>query len=456
MDNPAKHTTRVLEMNINSIEDKELSYELFKTRTILKRQIKRRGEEIYESKVFYGRHYESSGACPQSQSLRKRISDTTRYIRQSGVERSSETLLALVRRGGSFSEAKALVERGADVNYVKRPSDRTFFREEQDGTRSEALQEAVCLDRADLVDLLAPKADPVALNASLAFAFERRNIIRSRAEAMSGTLIECGADISLFEHHLPWMVMYHQEEFVALFTESDKKFRQKYLSRALRQAISMDWIEIIPSLLNIGADVDFGEAQALTDAVLSNKPEIVKMLLKAKLPPTYGALASCLLKVYRLFIAISQSERHLLYNILLEAGANGRYLRIAFDEAVGQHDWRMIDLLLKYEQRIFPDYEKGEIIDLAMSARSVELMERVLKKDRHVAIIEMIVQKRMEFLHQHWWFTKQILSLLMVRKVSWELVNVFAERLLGELSLSPCSADLKFSCSKVPQNPEES
>lgn len=308
--------------------------------------------------------------------LRNRLSP------QTGTEFTSRelnrALAEVVESDGSVGLVKALLALGADVNFVRRRRPHGWSKissRKQPGERSNVLLQATLRCRPETVQVLAAHADQENLDSVLRHAIARGNL------AIIATLIEHGASPVQLHDDFQEVVYHNRVDIVRVLLSGHRLPCLACRSTALRIAVENRCLEIIRLLLQHWADVNYGDAIALTRAVEISRPDFVAALISGPVRPTPRSLDAA---IGRLGPLAGEKHSHLNRKILelcLSAGANGpETTRLVTDgllQLVRRRELSILGMILRYKRP--PGQHEPAILVEAIRTEDFDTLVTLLK-----------------------------------------------------------------------------
>lgn len=305
-----------------------------------------------------------------------------RLSSQAGTEFSSrelnKVLAEVIDSDGSVGVVKALVALGADVNFVRRRHSHTWDKitnRSQPGERSNVLLRATLRCRPETVHVLAAHADQANLDSALHHAIVRGNL------KILAALLEHGASPVQLHDDFQDVVYHNKLDVVRVLLSGHHLPCLACRSTGLRIAVENQSLEVVGLLLQHWADVNYGDAIALTRAVEQSRPDFVATLLSGPVRPSPRSLDAA---VGKLRGPLQEQEndvnRHIL-QLCLSAGAAGpettRLITEGLLEMVRRRQTHLLATVLRYRRP--PDqYEAAALIE-AIRAEHVEIVIKLLE-----------------------------------------------------------------------------
>ena len=290
----------------------------------------------------------------------------------------NKVLAEIVESDGSVGVVKALVALGADVNFDRRRNSTTWNKitqRSQPGERSNVLLRAVIRCRPETVHELAAHADQANLDAVLHHAIARGNL------AVLAALLEHGASPVHLHDDFQEVVYHDQVDLVKVLLSGHHLPCLACRSTGLRIAIENRSVEVVRLLLDHWADVNYGDAIALTRAVEMSRPDLVALLISGPVQPSSRSLDAAVGKLRQLLGENDSMLNHQMLQLCLAAGATGpETLRLVTEglvELVRRRHTLLIGIILQYKTPS-AQYEAAALIE-AVRAEHMDVIAKLLE-----------------------------------------------------------------------------
>ncbi|KAI6258469.1 hypothetical protein MCOR19_005122 [Pyricularia oryzae] len=294
-----------------------------------------------------------------------------------------------VANAGSAGVADALIKKlvtaGGTVNHPNPTNGRTGVAgkllvrrkslESQNFERSRLLQKAVENQQLDMVTVLVPHADPLALDGSLPIAMRSGNLEITQLLLVHGANASQTADGQDAFRQL--CMAGGQANMVGLVLASDGRPSPEWISQAMVDAARKGCHETVLRISRSTADGSFDGGSALKAAVGQCRGDITLAILTGTKPPNVSCLNDAFKQLFS-HATISPSEKLALAEMLLCAGAEGDAVSEALIQATVTEFYDMIDLLLSHGASI--EYQEAKVIRTAISHGRASLVRLLLNE----------------------------------------------------------------------------
>jgi hypothetical protein len=305
-----------------------------------------------------------------------------RFSSQAGTEYTSRelnrVLAEVIDSDGSVGVVKALLALGADVNFARRRHSHTWDKitlRNQPGERNDVLVRATLRCRPETIRVLAAHADQANLDCALHHAIVRGNL------NILAALLEHGASPVQLHDDFQDVVYHNKLQVVKVLLSGHHLPCLACRSTGLRIAVENQSLEIIHLLLQHWADVNYGDAIALTRAVEHARPDFVAALISG---PVRASPRSLDAAVGKLRGATGEMESDLNRDILqlcLSAGAAGpettRLITEGLLEVVKRRQIHLLDTILRYRKPP-GQYEAAALLE-AIRAEQLVIVIKLLE-----------------------------------------------------------------------------
>ncbi|KAK3903660.1 hypothetical protein C8A05DRAFT_32602 [Staphylotrichum tortipilum] len=307
-----------------------------------------------------------------------------RLSSQAGTEFTTKevnkVLAEVIESDGSVGVVKALLALGADVNFVRQRHSMTSWskitqRNQQPGERSNLLLRAVIRCRPETVQELAARADQANLDAVLHDAIARGNLAVLRA------LLEHGASPVHLHDDFQEVVFHDQLDLLKTLLSGHHLPCLSCRSTGLRIAVENRSLDVVRLLLDHWADVNYGDAIALTRAVEVSRPDLVALLLSGAVQASSRSLDAAIGKLRNLLGERDTTLNRELLELCLSAGASGpETMRLVTEdlvEFVRRRHTYLIGTILRHKKPP-GQYEAAALIE-AVRSEQLDIIAKLLE-----------------------------------------------------------------------------
>lgn len=161
---------------------------------------------------------------------------------------------------------------------------------------------------------------------------------------------------------------------VRLLLRARIKVHKKYLTENLPRAVAQGQTEIVSLLVTHGADVNYNHAAALQKALQDQRVDLVLVIMKGK--PTTESVSSIFSDAFSVNSVITPLERKLLLELLLCGGAQGNCVAETLIQVVRGGERSLAHLLVKYGASLH--YQRAKSLRIAISAGDLKLVKILL------------------------------------------------------------------------------
>lgn len=305
-----------------------------------------------------------------------------RLSSQAGTEFTArelnKVLAEVIEADGSLGVVKALLALGADVNFVRRRHSTTWNKitqRNQPGERSNILLRAVIRCRPETVKELAAHADQANLDAVLHHAIARGDL------AVLAALLEHGASPVNLHDDFQEVVYHDQVQLLKVLLSGHHLPCLRCRSTGLRIAVENRSMEVVRLLLDHWADVNYGDAVALTRAVEISRPDLVALLLSGSVQASSRSLDAAIGKLRHLLGENDSTLNRQMLELCLSAGASGpetmRLVTEGLVELVRRRHIQLIGIVLRHK-RPPGQYEAAALIE-AVRAEQLDVVTKLLE-----------------------------------------------------------------------------
>lgn len=284
-----------------------------------------------------------------------------------------------IHEGSQVGVIDSLIAMGADVNISREATENLLKRIRGHDTkdqRSDCLKTAAANRRLDIVRLLTSRgADEISLAQGLREAVRRQypEVVMALLQRRANPNAEKGA---IFQN----AVRSNRLDIITLLLGAPIKISETYVTANLPLSLDSRNTEVVDLLVEHGADVNHGGCEALKKATMLGNPGLLLAILRGQ--PSTESINSC---VGLLFDDVGQrstvSEKHLLLEILLCAGARGDICSDALVKAVTAGYSDIVLLLLRHQVSV--NYNNAKAIEIAISKADVAMVQLLLQSSLH-------------------------------------------------------------------------
>ncbi|KAL2162977.1 hypothetical protein VTH06DRAFT_6813 [Thermothelomyces fergusii] len=291
----------------------------------------------------------------------------------------NKVLAAVVEADGSVGLVKALLALGADVNFVRRrhssPWNKLTHRS-QPIERNDILVRAVARCRPETVRAIAAHADQDNLDTALHHAIARGNL------AVVAALMEHGASPVHLHDDFQDVVFRDQLPLLTVLLSGHHLPCLACRSTGLRIAVENRSAEAVRLLLEHWADVNYGDAVALTRAVELSRPDLVALLLSGPVQPSPRSLDAAVGKLRPLLGGDRGDGPNCeMLELCLAAGATGpetiRLITEGLIDLVRRRQTHVVGIILRH-RRAPGQFEAAALIE-AIRAEHMDVLLKLLE-----------------------------------------------------------------------------
>ncbi|KAL2195244.1 hypothetical protein P885DRAFT_70818 [Corynascus similis CBS 632.67] len=290
----------------------------------------------------------------------------------------NKVLADVVEADGSVGVVKALLALGADVNFVKRRHSNTWNKiahRNLPSERNNILLRAVVRCRPETVHAIAGYADQANLDSALHHAIARGNL------AVVSALMEHGASPVHLHDDFQEVVYHDQLPLLKVLLSGHHLPCLACRSTGLRIAVENRSIGAVRLLLEHWADVNYGDAVALTRAVEVTRPDLVALLLSGPVQPSSRSLDTAVGKLRPLLGEHDTELNREILELCLAAGASGpetiRLVTEGLVDLVRRRNTGLIGIILRYK-RVPGQFEAAALIE-AIRAEQMDVVMKLLE-----------------------------------------------------------------------------
>lgn len=157
---------------------------------------------------------------------------------------------------------------------------------------------------------------------------------------------------------------------VKLLLRARKEISKSLLNECLPIAVEQGQIEIVYLLVRYGADVNDKSALALRKSVQSQRSDLLLAIMKGN--PTSHSVSLAFVDAFLPNSSTTVEEKYLLLDILLCGGANGDPVAEVLIRVVRAGHCRIARLLIAHGASL--DYKRGAALKQAVTARNVKML----------------------------------------------------------------------------------
>ncbi|KAI0871912.1 hypothetical protein GGS24DRAFT_491854 [Hypoxylon argillaceum] len=290
-----------------------------------------------------------------------------------------DALVAHVTDQGSPGVAEALITKlnllGGNLNLVQKSRTSLLSRRRSLdlSERSKILQIAVKNKQLEMVEILLPFADALALDTSLPLAMRNGN------DAITELLIRYGASASQTadgqDAFRQACVVGGQANLIAMITASEGRPSASWISQSMVGAARAGCLDTVIHLSQSIADCNHDGAAALKAAIGLGRRDIVLALLLGNRPPQQPGINEAFEQLMR-HQNINPNEKLAIAEILLCAGAEGNPVAQALVHASATYSLEMVRLLVSYGASI--EYQEAVALRKTLSKSKMDLARAIL------------------------------------------------------------------------------
>lgn len=300
-------------------------------------------EELVKRKQLSHGRTESTGNLRKAFSSKKKVYDPSVVY---------NVLNAHVANRGSPGVAEALISMltssGGDFNLPQKPKAGLLSRRrslENFGERSKVLQQAVTNGQIEMVQVLLPHADTLALDTSLPIAMRAQNL------AITDLLLRYGAGTASTadaqDAFRQACVVGGQSDVVGLVLRSEGRPSMSWVSQCMVDAANAGCLETVLQLSRSTADGGFNQAEALKVAITLGRLDIILAIVMGSRPAHGQGLNEAFTQLME-NPSLNPNDKLAVAEMLLCAGADGEAPALALLNASVSEFLEMIQLLVYY------------------------------------------------------------------------------------------------------------
>lgn len=280
------------------------------------------------------------------------------------------------RPGVAESLINLLVASGGDINLPQKPKTGLLSRRkslETFGERSRLLQQAVHNIQPEMVAVLIPHADTVALDTSLPLAIKTENL------EIVETLLRYGAGAgSTADAQDAFRQLCSdggQPALVGLLLRSEGRPSVSWVSQSMVDAVRVGDLQTVLQLSRSNADGSFNQAEALKLAISLARHDIVLAIVAGNNPPRGYPLNEAFVQLMEQS-TVNPNEKVSVAELLLCAGAEGDGPAVALFNAAANQFIDMIIILAAYGASI--EYRDAMALRKAISKGRIDVAQAML------------------------------------------------------------------------------
>ena len=295
-----------------------------------------------------------------------------------------DALVDHVKNQGSAGVAEVLIEKllaaGGDINATRSNRGGLLSRRrslESLGERGKLLMMAVETSQKEMVEILAPHADTLALDMALPMALRRADA------AVAESLLRYGADLS---QSVAGQEAFRQicaagfyPEIILLIVRSEGRPSPALASQCLVDAARAGSLEMVLHLSRSIADGDFNNAEALQAAVAQGRQDIALVIIMGNKPPRQPGLDEAFTALFARSY-VNPNEKLATAELLLCAGAGGEAVDIALIHSARSEFLEMVKLLVMYGASL--EFDNSRVVRDAVAQGHIDILEALLSSDR--------------------------------------------------------------------------
>ncbi|KAH7324660.1 putative multiple ankyrin repeats single kh domain protein [Stachybotrys elegans] len=293
-----------------------------------------------------------------------------------------EVLCACISNGASPGVAQALIaklsEAGVDISGIPKQKSSVLNRRRSLDTsidRTRLLKLAVEGNHSDMVMVLLPHTDPIALDTCLPTA------IRNGNTPIVELLLRAGANVSQTpegqDAFRQACVQPDKSQMVSLLLQSDGRPSPALLTQALSDAARRGSLEAVIQLSRSAADGNYNSAEALKAAIERGRRDMALVIIMGNKPPQSPGLDEAFGLLFQ-NTQIEPAAKVAMAELLICAGARGEILSQCLARACETHYYDMINLLIAYG--ISADFNGGEVLRSAIQQVQMDLVRSLLSE----------------------------------------------------------------------------
>jgi ankyrin repeat protein len=290
-----------------------------------------------------------------------------------------DVLLAHVTGQGSPGVAEALIAKlnllGGNLNLAQKSRTGLLSRRKSLdlAERSKILHIAVENGQLEMVEILLPHADALALDTALPMAIRNGNAIITELLVRYGASTSQTADGQ--DAFRQACAVGSQADVIAVVLASEGRPPAACVSQSMVDAAKAGCVDTVVQLSQSIADGNHAEAIALKASIGLGRSDIVLALVLGNKPPQQAGLNESFGELMR-HQNINPNEKLVMAEILLCAGAGGDPVAQALAHASAAYNLEMVRLLISYGASI--EYQEAVALRKAVSKGKVDLVNIML------------------------------------------------------------------------------
>ncbi|OAA80234.1 Ankyrin repeat-containing domain protein [Akanthomyces lecanii RCEF 1005] len=292
-----------------------------------------------------------------------------------------EALATHVANGGSPGVAEALIAKlsaaGVDLaGNQKQKSGLLSRRKSVDllPDRARLLRLATESGSVDMVQVLIPHADALAIDASVPAA------IRKSDNAIVELLLRYGANVGETadgqDAFRQACTTHGQAGMIGMVLNSAGRPSPALISQAMGDASRSGCLDNVIQLSRSAGDGNYNQGEALITAVNMGRRDVALAIITGNKPPQPSSLNSAFITLYS-HPSISPATKLDIAELLLCAGASGEAPALALEQACKSQFYDMVFLLSSYNVSI--EYNDASALRYAINSEELELVETLLR-----------------------------------------------------------------------------
>ena len=272
---------------------------------------------------------------------------------------------------GYVGVAEVLLDMGADVNTVREEAKSKILRTKTVNDRPVNYLQAAAA--ANNVEMVNLLASRGVSSRSLGEALQKA--VRQNLPNVVLALLQHEADPNALDGLIFKSAIQSQRpEIVELLLRARVKVAETYLAANLLIAISQGRPEIVSLLVAYGADVNYDHASALRKAVQNERIDLVLAIMKGK--PSRESVSAAFEDAFSANSSMMLPEQYLLIEILLCGGAQGECVAETLIQVVRLGKKNIARLLILHGAS--PLHRNAEALKIAVAAGDVDLVNLLL------------------------------------------------------------------------------
>jgi hypothetical protein len=318
----------------------------------------------------------SHGRTESTGNLRKAFSSKKKTYDPAVV---FNVLNAHVASRGSPGIAAALIDMlrasGGDLNLPQKPKTGLLRRRslENFGERSKVLQQAVSNGHVEMVQVLLPRADALALDSSLPMAIRSQDLAIIELLLRYGAAAESTTDVQ--EAFRQACAAGGQAEVVGLVLRAASPPSVPLVSECLVAATQAGCLDTVLQLSRSTANGGYNQAQALKVAIARGRQDIVLAIVTGSQPPFGQGLSEAFAQLME-NSSFNPNAKMDVAELLLCAGAEGDAPAQALLNAATSEHLEMIQMLVHYGASI--EYRDAMAVRKAIQTGRVDVAHLLL------------------------------------------------------------------------------